>query len=225
MQAHSTGSKGMVETARTLVRAQGLPGLYRGGLPLFVGGSLFRSAQFGVNEVALGFLRDNLPQKMVFGFIDYQVIVSGFCGGIGRGVVEAPFEFIKVRRQVETPLVLREIFHGAGVTILRNSFLFSSFVFYIDISRQLGGLSPFMTGAVCASLAWLTIWPIDVIKSQTQSGNYKGKGFGTLLSDLHRSGALYRGLVPGLTRSGIANGTSMVIYRKVEAYLNKVNAY
>ena len=31
-----------------------------------------------------------------------------------------------------------------------------------------GGLGPFWTGAICANLAWLTIWPIDVVKSQVR---------------------------------------------------------
>ncbi len=35
-------------------------------------------------------------------------------------------------------------------------------------------LPPFLLGAVAANLAWLTIWPIDVIKSQIQSGRFEG---------------------------------------------------
>ena len=33
-------------------------------------------------------------------------------------------------------------------------------------------------------------------------------------------GALYRGLVPGLVRSSIANGTSMMVYKRVHAALS-----
>jgi hypothetical protein len=74
-------------------------------------------------------------------------------GGISRGIVEGPFEYIKVRRQVEKPWKAREVFSGSGATIFRNSLLFSSFVIYMDLIKQLipGGLSPFMTGAVILS--------------------------------------------------------------------------
>ena len=67
-------------------------------------------------------------------------------GGFGRGLAEGPFEYIKVRRQVEGTWRFREVFQGSGVTMLRNAFLFSSFVVYIDLSKQIvpGGLGPFL---------------------------------------------------------------------------------
>lgn len=60
-----------------------------------------------------------------------QVVFSGFCGGIARGLVEGPFEYIKVCRQLEKPWVLREVYNGSGATIFRNAFLFSFFVVYV----------------------------------------------------------------------------------------------
>lgn len=92
--------------------------------------------------------------RRIFGIFDSQVVVAGFAGGIGRGLVEGPFEYIKTRRQVQGQWKLREIMNGSGATIFRNSFLFSSFVIYIDLSNQLvpGGLGPFWTGAICSNL-------------------------------------------------------------------------
>jgi hypothetical protein len=65
-------------------------------------------------------------------------------------------------------------------------------------------------------MAWLTIWPLDVAKSQLQSGNYQGKSYAYLLWDVFRTGKVLQGIVPGLVRSSIANGCSMVVYKKVE---------
>ena len=137
--------------------------------------------------------------------------------------MEGPSEFIKVRRQLDRGWSFRSMYKGLGATMLRNSFLFSSFVVYLDFSKQVvpGGLGPFWSGAVCANLAWLTVWPMDVVKSQMQSGLYEGRGIGPLLKDVWRSGKLYRGLLPGLTRSTIANGMGMWVYKKVEAALNE----
>lgn len=183
-----------------------------------------RSAQFGVYENALTIIRNYVggqtpASERILGVLDYQVVCAGFLGGIGRGLVEGPFEYIKVRRQVHAEWRLNEIFNGSGATIFRNSFLFSFFMIYVDISKQLipdGALGPFLTGALCSNMAWLTIWPLDVAKSQLQSGKYQGKGFGVLLRDIISSGRLFRGLIPGLARSTVANGTSMVVYKKVE---------
>ncbi len=188
---------------------------------LVLGGSIIRSTQFGVYEFVLAKMRTrwgvtNNADKFL-GVFDPQVVVAGFAGGIGRGLVEGPFEYVKTRRQVQTNWHIREVFSGSRATILRNSFLFSSFVIYMDISAQLvpGGLSPFWSGAICSNLAWLTVWPLDVVKSQMQSGLFAGKSLRWLATHNLQTGAVYKGLLPGLTRSFVANGLSMVVYRRV----------
>ena len=169
---------------------------------------------------------DRPKSERLFGALDTDVMVAGFCGGLGRGVVEAPFEFVKVRRQVDQKWKLSSIYKGSSVTMLRNGFLFMSFVTYMDISDRVvpGGLGPFLKGSICASLAWLTVWPLDVVKSQVQSGNYREAGVRALLRDLLNSGRLYRGIVPGLTRSVIANGISMMAYTRVYSELTELAA-
>lgn len=162
------------------------------------------------------------PNNYIVGCIDPQVVLAGFCGGIGRGLVEAPFEMVKVRRQIQSQWKFKEVMKGSGTTLFRNSFLFSSFVVYMDLSKQFGlNLSPFWMGGICANLAWLTIWPLDVVKSRMQSGKYEGKSMLHVLTDARQSGHLYRGLWSGLMRSFVANGSSMVVYSIVEKELKE----
>lgn len=212
---------GLLSTAKGLFDQEGVRGLFRGGLPMMVGGALFRSAQFGCNEAALGLLGGPSKQRYVYGVIDPHVIAAGFMGDLGRGVIESPFEYVKVRRQVGEAWRLRDVYRGSGVTLTRNAFLFTFFMFNIDLSKQLvpGGLGPFLTGAVCASGAWLVIWPLDVLKSRRQSGLYDGVSSLKLMRDLVREGAMFRGLVPGLFRSIFANGASMMVYNHVQQTL------
>lgn len=208
--------KGVINVGIELFKAEGIRGLYRGGLSLVIGGGFIRSAQFGFNTIALDYIRksnDNLPltkEQRLFQVIDYQKVGAGLVGGIGRGLVETPFEFIKVRRQLKAPWVLKDVYSGAGPTIFRNSILFSAFVSYIDLTNFVFGGFPhaFIEGAVCASLAWLTVWPLDVVKSQIQSGLYNDKGYFNLLIDTFRKGLFYRGLTAGIIRASIANGFS-----------------
>ena len=97
----------------------------------------------------------------------------------------------------------------------------------LDLSKQIvpGGMSPFFAGAINSSLAWLTVWPLDVVKSRIQSGlsHYKGRGYFYILGDIVRNHPrqLLSGIVPGLARSSIANGTSMIIYKKIEGVLKQ----
>jgi len=70
------------------------------------------------------------------GCINPHVVIAGWVGGMGRGMVEGPFEMVKVRRQIVSAWAYKDIFQGFGTTMLRNSFLFSSFVMYMDILKQ-----------------------------------------------------------------------------------------
>ena len=91
----------------------------------------------------------------------------------------------------------------------------------MDISKQFIDLSPFMLGAVCSSMAWITIWPLDVAKTQLQSGQYKNQSFKYLIRDIFTKGLIFRGLVPGIIRSSIANGFSMVALKATEKFLHE----
>ena len=132
--------------------------------------------------------------------------------------------------------IWKQSLNGSFVTLSRNTILFSSFIIYIDLSKQavaaglvpkilcneeLSGLTPFAKGAICANLAWISCWPIDVIKTQTQSGNYGGSGGIKLLKENFEKGVLFRGITPGLFRSTLANGTSMVVYEFVHSKLSE----
>jgi len=224
--------------ARHLFVKEGIRGLYRGGLPIFVGGSLMRSAQFGVSGTVKDMLnRYNLPQYKILGLFDYQVILAGMAGGIGRGLVEIPADFLKIRKQLEQKWTYSHLMDGTFVTLARNTVLFAAFVVYMDLGKQAckagyvprilmdesgGNLTPFAKGAICANLAWLTVWPADVVKTQRQSGNYDLRiGSLELLKGNVRSGRMFRGIVPGLVRSSVANGSSMVVYEFVESTLSK----
>eukprot|EP00980_Cylindrotheca_fusiformis_P005743 scaffold1194_cov127-Cylindrotheca_fusiformis.AAC.20 len=225
------------QVAKELFFREGIVGLYRGGLPLFLGGSFMRSAQFGVSGACKTWLESTFgkTEQRLFGVLDWQIIVAGIAGGIGRGVVETPIDFLKTRRQVEKEWTISHLLDGTGITLARNISLFSFFVLYMDISKQLcmggyvpsilmqpsgDGLTPFAKGAICANLAWLTIWPMDVLKTQRQSGNFEGSSFKLLKTNL-QSGRLFRGVLPGLVRSTIANGSSMVVYEHVHTTLTK----
>ena len=182
-----------------------------------------RSAQFGCNDLARDALRDSsVPSFKIGGVVESHIVLAGMCGGLGRAVVEGPTEFFKIRQQIVAQWSYREALSGLGVTMGRNTGLFSAFVVYMDLLRPYLGDSPFVYGATCSNLAWLTVWPFDVVKTQRQSGRHPGVSALALLSNAARDGALFRGLLPGLVRSSIANGTSMVVYKRVHAELSRL---
>jgi solute carrier family 25 carnitine/acylcarnitine transporter 20/29 len=178
----STAHQNSVVVGMDLFRREGIRGLYRGGLPLFVGGSLMRSAQFGVSGRVKHWLEEHpgLPHYRMFGFLDWQVILAGIAGGLGRGIVEIPTDFLKTRRQVEKSWTWSHLMDGTAITLARNTVLYTAFMVYIDLSKQAcreglvpsflmnessDGLTPFAKGALCANLAWLTVWVSGIILS------------------------------------------------------------
>lgn len=61
-------------------------------------------SQFGGNMAALEAIRAHFggpvrADQRLLGVFDWQVVAAGLCGGVARGCVETPFEFVKVRRQ------------------------------------------------------------------------------------------------------------------------------
>lgn len=131
-QMQTLHKQSAIQTGKMLVQEEGIRGLYRGGLPLVLGGGLIRSAQFGAYENVITFLRNNEYTRHLSkgpkNIIDPLVVIAGVCGGISRGMVEGPFEFIKVRQQVVHKWSLKEVFQGYGATMFRNAFLFGFFV-------------------------------------------------------------------------------------------------
>lgn len=79
-----------------------------------------------------------------------------------------------------------------------------------------------MTGALCSSLAWTTVWPFDVVKSRVQSGRFEGKSVVQVLREVVKDGHLYRGIAPGLVRSAIANGCGMVAYNSTLKFMKNM---
>jgi len=230
-QVSTNARPNIFTTARELYSTSGMRGFYRGGTPLIIGGGLMRSAQFGFYNSVLPFMDNKFgtrdPQTYWFGCVNPHVVAAGWAGGIGRGVVEGPFEMVKVRRQVVSDWKFADVTKGFGVTLFRNSFLFSSFVIYMDVLRQQlenrdMTLSPFLKAGICANAAWFTIWPFDVVKTKRQSGKYEGRSLLWLLKDIIRTGDMYRGLSAGMLRSFFANGVSMEVYTRVEKELKIV---
>ena len=205
-----------------------------------------RSAQFGASGAFKHWLDTNqnqlgLPNFKFFGLLDWQIVAAGVAGGLARGVIEIPTDFLKTRRQVESSWTWSHLLDGTAITLLRNSVLFTAFICYVDLSKQAcragyvptllmnddsSSLTPFAKGALCANASWLTVWPADVIKTQLQSGNYYGNNTHQagiilrLLGDNLKSHRMFRGVVPGLIRSSIANGSSMVVYEYVHTTLS-----
>ena len=79
---------------------EGLTGFYRGWMSPFLGGTIFRSAQFTAYEAFYTKAEDHEPlkRKIPGSNLQYRVPLGGILSGTARAVVETPFEYAKVKR-------------------------------------------------------------------------------------------------------------------------------
>lgn len=120
------------------------------------------------------------------------------------------------------PWKATELFRGFSVLFARTCGLLGTFFIGVDYAtRYIPNLittpyiGPFIKGGVGSTLGWAAIWPFEVLKNQIQAN---ADGPKTILRRLfwvaseQGVAGLYRGFLPGASRSLIANGISMLVF-------------
>lgn len=224
---------GMVKTFSKTFREQGVAGLYRGALSPLLGSMVFRSVQFGAYEATYTYL-DNEAGRYplpLTGGLQLRVIAGGLCGGIARATIETPLEYIKINRQLQRSWRIRDLYRGYSITCLRSAALLTTFFIMVDTGKRNASelfsspfLGPFVTGGFASTTAWVVIWPLEFIKSQVQ-GHYGPEAtiWNRLRAAVVERGffGLYRGLAPGIIRSFVANGASMIVMHYAQRKLTQ----
>lgn len=120
--------------------------------------------------------------------------------------------------------IVRQLYSGYSVTLLRCMGLVGSFFIMVDYSVRFLPtimnaplIGPFFKGGICATAAWLFCFPFETAKSLIQAeGKYKGMPTFQVLRLVYQERGivrgLYRGFLPGASRSFFANGASMIVY-------------
>jgi hypothetical protein len=112
------------------------------------------------------------------------------------------------------------MYQGLAVTTARNTSVIGLFWGIMEVSRHWResltdspALRSFLAGGGCSTVAWLVVFPLDVLKSRAQAPRH---GLG--------GGGLYAGLGAGLLRTVFANGLAMIIYDEAKRRLTATAA-
>jgi solute carrier family 25 (mitochondrial carnitine/acylcarnitine transporter), member 20/29 len=165
-----------------------------------------------------------------------------------------PLEFIKVRKQLDQPWrvhntvaesirspikELKNLYNGFGMCWARTVGLMTSFFMMVDSLERhapqlisIPVIGPFIKGGGCATMGWLIVWPFENLKNQIQAGAGSDlpPGTSTMQRVRHilknRGGffGLYRGVGPGLLRSLMANGCSMIVFAQCQQAMRALAA-
>lgn len=232
--------EGPISVAASIVRTEGIVGLYRGMVPILASTSIQKSALFAAyaggrrltENSGIAALTQPIPMT---GGLMPSIIVGGVASGTARAIVETPFELAKVRTQtggsfraasgVFSITQIKELYTGAFETWGRGTLMLTSFFVMCDYTEKVmpnqlsnpivGGL---IKGGVCATAAWGVAWPLEVVKSKVQCSDstWRGQSTTSILGVIARTEGvrgLYKGFLPGAVRSFVANGVGMAVFQ------------
>jgi len=230
-------NKTFTQSIKEILKKEGIKGFYRGGSSIIVGSSIYRSAQLSVFEaVHSRFDKNNLKNKKyenIFTYVipntmglEMRTVAAGFASGIGRSLVECPFEFIKVRKQTNKNINLKNLYQGIKPLTIKNSIMICFGMCMLDSIRRNTNAweksySVFFASGFCVLISHIIIWPIEVFKNYNMASEKKEiKSMNSLLKSNIAThgllGGLFRGALPGLFSTVMRNGLALVIFQKTQ---------
>ncbi|KAI9183566.1 Mitochondrial carrier protein ymc2 [Blastocladiella emersonii ATCC 22665] len=246
---------GVVDCVKKTVQADGALGLYKGTVTPLLGIGACVSIQFAVLEnMKRRFAASNGGSTDLS---LAQLYMAGAVSGVANSAVSGPVEHIRTRLQVQTgsnvqfkgPLDcvrqiyrghgLAGVFKGQGVTVAREfqgyGAYFLTYEWLVQRACRAEGKSRqelpkwkiVSYGAVAGYSLWVSVFPVDVIKSklQTDALDKANRKYSSALDCFQKTlraegvRGLYRGFVPCMLRAAPVNGITFLGF---EAAMNAV---
>lgn len=253
LQSQNPDNKvGLSKTVKTLFKNEGIVGFYKGILSPLIGVGGCVCIQFSVNEhLKKYFLNKNNNQELDYKRIFGSGAVSGFCNGF----LTSPIEHVRIRLQIQKEkngyfkgvmdcykkLVQKRIlYRGFTYTQLRESIgLGVYFTVYEKMIRnemkrknckrdEISTTSIYLKGGLSGMIYWISVYPLDVIKSRFQTDSISKPKFHSAISIIKYINSnfgisgFYKGFVATLLRAGPANGITFVVFELTKKYLEKI---
>lgn len=234
-----------IECVKGTIAKDGLTGLYRGVSAPLLGVTPMFAVSFWGYDVGKRII-SNYTGKDSSQFEIKHISAAGFISAIPTTLVAAPFERVKVVMQVQEGKGsmagtvakmykeggLKSVFKGSIATLARDgpgSAIY--FATYEIIKKRLtkpGEDTPLLAIVTAGGFAgvsmWLTIFPIDTIKSTQQSSTSNVSIAQTTKNIFAKGGikAFFPGVGPALLRSFPANAATFLGVELARDFLNKV---
>ncbi|KAK9324235.1 mitochondrial carrier domain-containing protein [Lipomyces orientalis] len=244
---------GALDALRKTVARDGILGVYRGVSPPLLGVTPMFAISFWGYDLGKRIVRSVTPVAPSGDLSIAQISAAGFFSAIPMTLVAAPFERIKVLLQIQGqsgenkysgPLDvvkklymeggIRSLMRGSLATVCRDgpgsAIYFATYEYLKEhltpagSSMSLGAIS--FAGGMSGVAMWLTIFPIDTIKSQLQSSETH-TNIARVTSSIYKAGgvkAFFPGLGPALARSFPANAATFVGVELAHKFFDKLLA-
>lgn len=220
------------DCVKLTVRNDGLLTLYRGIVPVMFTAAVTRSLSFHWYISGKEFY-----QKYEIGNVKYSYLFGGFyCGALSSCLI-GPYECIKVIRQtsnLKSKTVVKMLYQRYGLqgffigfpTQVARDLLATTCYFgiyeYMNQSLTTANVPAWqrymLSGSMSGAMAWVLIFPLDVVKSTIQRNALKYRSnWSDVLKLRSKEGYsfLYRGLYPTLIRAIPLHALNFLIYENV----------
>ncbi|KAI7852790.1 mitochondrial carrier with solute carrier repeats [Circinella umbellata] len=246
--------KGMMDCVRQTHQKEGFRGFYKGTTTPLVGIGACVSIQFvAVEYMKRRFTQDNKGQPLTNG----QLYLAGATGGIANSIVSGPVEHIRTRLQVQTsgtgysgPIdCIRQIYRshgiqgiykGQGITMAREfqgyGAYFFAYEWLVRRSMEKKGLTSraelpswevCLYGAGAGYAMWLTIYPMDAVKSKLQTDGFgAARKYSSAMDCVKKTlavegaGGFFRGIGPCLLRAAPSNAATFMGFELAMRVIN-----
>ena len=170
--------------------------------PLFTG-SVLASAQFATTMLVSEHIRANTKYTAM-----QTDTMGGLCAGVVSGLMTSPIDKYKIQMQTKTNKSRYGLFSCIVREVPACGIYFGSYTAMREREQ-----SVFISGAVAGSLSWLLTYPLDIAKTQIQSG--ESPNIRTVYNKLKtRQISLSNGLGFCLARAFLINGIGFTVYEK-----------
>eukprot|EP00835_Amoeboradix_gromovi_P005868 NODE_602_length_6213_cov_0.213281.p2 type:complete len:277 gc:universal NODE_602_length_6213_cov_0.213281:5829-4999(-) len=217
---------------RLTVKKDGFATLYRGIIPVLFTAAVTRSLS----------IHWYISGKDIYRSYGWNPNYASFFGGLYCGLLSSlligPFECFKVVRQTSTMSAsnvikslhkmygIRGFFIGFPTQVCRDLLATTTYFGVYEYSnnylkdKTLNWQRFMLSGSLSGSLAWILIFPLDVVKSNIQRNALKYKtSWSSVLKHRSKEGKpysfLYRGLSPTLLRTIPLHALNFLIYENV----------
>lgn len=220
----SMSKSGALDVAKTMWRAEGVRGFFRGCIPPLWGSMVYRGLmmsgyEFAFTKIDKEFASDSFLKSEIhptFLPVRPMVVVSSVFAASCRGVFESPIEYAKVMGQIKQKWVVKDMYRGVQWQMLRTVALLIPIFSIMDTVRRRTKLLTTLSGnfvitASASGAAYLLCWPLETLKNLAQSGiPQPGATVAQRISYLGGWTGVYRGVWPGCCAGAIRNGAGMV---------------
>lgn len=236
-----------LDVIRKLLSEEGPLAFYKGTLTPLLGMGVCISVQFATNEYMKRlFNKENHGGPLTYP----QFFLSGAAAGMANSLVASPIEHIRIRLQTQRTGVkqfsgpldcieklwnqggARLIYRGLGPTLIREGvgggiyFLTFEALVQREMHRdniprnEVESWKMCLFGGLAGYALWSSVYPVDVIKSNMQTDNYKKPKYANSFQAAKSVYATYgprgfmKGFLPTILRAAPANAVTFLMFEQ-----------